>query len=132
MNLKEKIQSRESFMQFMKFGLVGILNTIIALVVYYALIELDINYLLANTVSWIVSVFNAFYWNNRYVFKNESYWLSALIKTYISYGASFLAGSALLYIFIDVCDISKFIAPFLTLVVSIPLNFVMNKFWTFK
>ena len=131
-NLKQMVQSRESFIQFVKFGLVGVSNTIIALAVYYALIWLDMNYLLANTISWIVSVFNAFYWNNRYVFKNEAYWLKSLFRTYVSYGASFLIGSALLYIFIEFCGISKNIAPLLTLVVSIPLNFLLNKFWTFR
>jgi putative flippase GtrA len=83
-------------------------------------------------VSWVVSVFNAFYWNNKYVFKNEAYWLKSLLKTYVSYGAAFLIGSALLYIFVDVCSVSKNIAPLLILIVSIPLNFFMNKFWTFK
>lgn len=25
--------------------------------------------MIANILSWVISVFNAFYWNNRYVFK---------------------------------------------------------------
>lgn len=122
----------KSVVQFIKFGIVGVSNTVISLVVYYLLLWLGAPYLIANTISWIVSVFNAFYWNNSYVFKNDTPWLKALVKTYISYGASFVAGSILLIVFVEVCNISDKIAPLLTLVLSIPMNFIMNKYWTFK
>ncbi len=122
----------KNLMQFIKFGIVGVSNTAIALAVYYFLLWIGAAYLLANTVSWIVSVFNAFYWNNRYVFKNDIPWFKALIKTYISYGASFVAASILLVIFVEWFGISDKIAPLLTLIISIPMNFILNKYWTFK
>ena len=122
----------KSIVQFIKFGIVGVSNTIIALVVYYLILWLGVPYLIANTISWIVSVFNAFYWNNRYVFINNTPWSKALVKTYISYGASFVVGSILLIIFVEVCNMSDKIAPLLTLVLTIPMNFIMNKYWTFK
>lgn len=122
----------KSVVQFIKFGIVGVSNTVISLVVYYLLLWLGAPYLIANTISWIVSVFNAFYWNNRYVFKNDTPWLKSLVKTYISYSVSFLVGSLLLVGFIEGIGVSDKIAPLLTLVVSIPMNFAMNKYWTFK
>lgn len=122
----------KSVVQFIKFGIVGVSNTVIALAVYYLLLWLGAPYLIANTISWIVSVFNAFYWNNHYVFKNDTPWLKALVKTYISYGTSFVASSILLIVFVEICNISDTIAPLLTLVLSIPMNFIMNKYWTFK
>lgn len=122
----------KSVVQFIKFGIVGVSNTVISLVVYYLLLWLGAPYLIANTISWIVSVFNAFYWNNRYVFKNDTPWLKSLVKTYISYSVSFLVGSLLLVGFIECIGVSDKIAPLLTLVVSIPMNFAMNKYWTFK
>ncbi len=122
----------KSIVQFIKFGIVGVSNTFIALTVYYLLLWLGAIYLIANTISWIVSVFNAFYWNNRCVFENDIPWLKAIIKTYISYGVSFVAGTILLIIFVEVCNISDKIAPLLTLLLTIPMNFIMNKYWTFK
>lgn len=118
--------------QFIKFGIVGVSNTVISLAVYYLVLWFGAAYLIANTISWIAGVFNAFYWNNRYVFKNDTPWFKILVKTYISYGASFIAGSILLVIFVEVFHISDKIAPLLTLVLSIPMNFIMNKYWTFK
>lgn len=132
MNLKNVISSKESFVQFVKFGIVGLSNTAIGLGTYYLFLWLDAHYLIANILSWLISVFNAYYWNSRYVFKSAASWLKTLIKTYISYGASFLVGTALLYVFVEWCGISKVLAPLVVLVVTIPLNFVLNKFWTFK
>jgi putative flippase GtrA len=123
---------KRTFIQFIKFGIVGLSNTAIGLGTYYLFLFLDFHYMIANILSWVISVFNAFYWNNQYVFKNSTAWCTALVRTYISYGFSFLFGCVVLYILVEWCGISDKIAPLLTLVITIPLNFVLNKFWTFR
>lgn len=123
---------RNVWIQFTKFALVGCLNTIIALAVYYVCLWLGCYYLTANIVSWFISVFNAFYWNNKYVFKNNVVWWKGLIKTYLSYGVSFVSGTIFLYLQVEWCEISEIIAPIFTLFLTVPMNFVFNKFWTFK
>ena len=123
---------KRTFIQFIKFGIVGLSNTAIGLGTYYLFLFFGLYYLIANILSWIISVFNAFYWNNRYVFPNHTEWFRALARTYLSYGFSFLFGCAVLYALVDWCGMSDKIAPLLTLLITIPLNFVLNKFWTFK
>ena len=122
----------KNIMQFIKFAVVGGSNTFIGLAVYYALLWVGAHYLCANTVSWVISVFNAFYWNNRYVFKNDVYWVKALGKTYASYGISFIIGMILMYMIVDGIGMSDKLAPIVTICVTTPLNFFMNKFWTFR
>ncbi|MCI1823560.1 MAG: GtrA family protein [Megasphaera sp.] len=129
---KGKTADRDNFKQFLKFGIVGLSNTGIAFVVYYSLVFLGIHYLVANVAAWIVSVFNAFYWNSRYVFKTTAFWLKALFKTYISYGISFLLGTGLLYGLVEWGHISVLLAPICTLLITVPVNFLMNKWWTFR
>lgn len=123
---------RDSWFQFFKFGLVGVLNTVIGLVSYYVFIIMGFHYMIANVLSWLISVFNAFYWNNKYVFKNNLSWWRALIKTYISYGLSFVFSAVLLFIFVEYVEISEVVAPIAILTLTIPVNFFMNKYWTFK
>lgn len=123
---------RDSWFQFFKFGLVGALNTVIGLVSYYVFIIMGFHYMIANVLSWLISVFNAFYWNNKYVFKNNLSWWRALIKTYISYGLSFVFSAVLLFIFVEYVEISEVVAPIAILTLTIPVNFFMNKYWTFK
>lgn len=126
-----------TFMQFVKFGLVGVSNTFISYMVYLASVLCGANYLLGNLLGFVVSVLNSFYWNNKYVFKKEKdskrSGVNALIKTFISYGATgLLLSSALLYVWIDLLGISELAAPIINLLVTIPLNFVLNKLWAFK
>lgn len=123
---------KETVIQFIKFGIVGLANTAIGLGAYYLFLWLGCHYMLANVLSWLISVFNAFYWNHRYVFKSDTTWLKALLRTYLSYGLSFVVGAAFLCILVEWCNISPVIAPLVVLVVTVPLNFGLNKFWTFR
>lgn len=126
-------KSMKIIKQFIKFGIVGISNTIISLAVYYILIFLNFNYILANTIGFVVSVLNAYYWNSRYVFENSTEKSGKrLLKTFISYGCTFLLSTLLLFIMVDCLHISQLIAPIINLIVTVPLNFLLNKFWAFK
>ena len=83
------------FFQFIKFGIVGLSNTFISYAVYATLTFLGIPYLLANVAGFLLSVLNAFFWNNRYVFRkpedeSRSLWCR-LAKTFLPY-----AGTAVL------------------------------------
>ncbi len=129
---KNDLTSKEFITQFIKFGIVGLSNTAVGFGVYYALYFCNINYLIANGVSWVISVFNAFYWNNKYVFQSGSGWWKTLFRTYISYGASLLASSLLMYVLVEFFKVTPVHAPVLCLLITIPLNFILNKFWAFK
>ena len=87
-------------------------------------------------VGTIVSIANAFFWNDRYVFSgNENDWkskLKRLGKTYISYGGTSILSNVMLWIEVVFFSFSKGIAPIVNLLVTIPLNFVINKFCTFR
>lgn len=134
--VKLGIYDRTSFIQFViqliKFGLVGLSNTAVSLAIYYLLVYLDIHYILANLAGFVVSVLNSFYWNRKYVFKSSGNIASSLVKTFISYGFTFVLGSLLLFIMVDLVEISAYIAPILNLLVTIPLNYMMNRFWAFR
>lgn len=121
-----------SIVQFIKFSVVGISNTAIAFSIYYFLLWFNVDYLIANTISWLISVFNAFFWNNRYVFKTEIHWFKSLIKTYIAYLISLILGLVVMFMLVDILLISKFIAPLFTLCITTPINFLLNKFWTYR
>lgn len=123
----------QTFMQFVKFCLVGVSNTAISLAIYYIFIAINKNlYILGNAVGFVVSVLNSYFWNSRFVFKKQDEKSKTVIKTFIAYGTNLILGSLLLYLFIDVLHISEFVAPLINLIVTVPLNFVLNKFWVMK
>lgn len=135
--LSQNEKLREWLAQFVKFGLVGAVNTLLSLGINYLFIWIDPSlYLCGNFVGWAVSVLNAFYWNNRFVFQKSAatrkeLWLR-LGKSYVSYGASFLLSTLLMWLEVQVLGLSEWLSPILTLIVTIPLNFVVNKLWTFR
>jgi putative flippase GtrA len=126
--------------QFVKFGIVGFSNTVIAYAIYSALVYVNIHYIAANVAAFIVSVLNSFFWNSKYVFKRlpdddrrkSGVW-GALLKSYVSYAFTGLAlSNIMLYVFVDLLRVSAYIAPLISLAITVPLNFILNKKWTFK
>lgn len=135
-DLKEK-KRYSTLIQFIKFGIVGISNTLISYCTYAVLVWLGVNFLLSNLIGFVVSVLNSFYWNSRYVFDlnnaDTKQKLKALIKTFISYaGTGLVLSSAMLILWIDIVQLSKYIAPIINLIITVPVNFVVNKVWAFK
>ena len=123
--------------QFVKFGLVGVSNTLVSWICYYIILWIDDNlYMLGSLVGTVVSIANAFIWNDRFVFKGqENDWknrLKRLGKTYVSYGGTSLLSMLLLWIEVQLFGVRKVIAPVVNLLITIPINFLINKFWTFR
>lgn len=138
-------QTWSNLLQFIKFGIVGLTNTIISYLIYVgSLLQLQnmscpakYDYLIAQILSFVLSVLWSFYWNNKLVFtKKEGQQrnvLYTLLKTYISYSFTGLFLNAILSIlWVQVFNWSKFIAPILNLIFSVPINYFLNKFWAFK
>lgn len=130
-------KKKQTLIQFVKFGIVGVSNTAISLLVYYIVLWINENwYLAGNVAGWVISVANAFFWNERYVFTQENRGFAATLKrigkTYLSYGATFLLSTILLYLEVDIWHWSAVISPLVNLLITIPLNFLLNKFWTFR
>ncbi len=135
--------NKDNIIQFIKFGIVGASNTVVSYVVYvltlYSLHSLKVSwdYFVGNLLGFVLSVLWSFYWNNRYVFQkkhgeNRNPW-KALFKMYLSYGfTGIILSNALSYLWIDVIGIPKLIAPLINCMIGIPVNFVLNKYWTFE
>lgn len=119
--------------QFIKFAIVGISNTLLSLAIYYILVLIGVNYILSYVVAFALSVLNAYYWSRKYVFKHsELNKVNQLARVYISYGFTFMLSTGLLLLMVDVLRISELIAPLINLSVTMPLNYLLNKFWAFR
>ncbi len=123
--------------QFMSFGIVGAINTILGLVIYWGMVGVGIHYLIANTVGFVITVAISYVLNNIFTFRKKDepveWFVKKLLKVYASY---FMTGivlnSVLLWMWNDVVGINKNISPILNLFISIPVNFVLNKKWAYK
>lgn len=137
-NLLQKIQlvqrkMHKNIKQFIKFSLVGVSNTAVSYIVYclFVLIDKDL-YLIGNGAGFFVGVLNSYFWNSRFVFKKKDCRVSTLLKTYISYGITFLLNMFILYLLVDVAGIHEMIAPIINIIILTPINFLLNKLWAFR
>ena len=161
--MEEDKKSRLSALwQFIKFGMVGALNTVLNYLIYnfcYYVFHSGVH--IANITAFVITVFIAFLLQSRFVFKQDEQaekriWWKVLIKTYISYSFTGLfLTELLLLLWLNVIDISQYLggvcgwlsgfgltlapkdlaaslAPILNMVFTIPLNFIINKFWAYR
>ena len=81
-------------------------------------------------------IMREFFWNDRFVFKGKNNdlksKLSRLVRTYVSYGGTSILAIALLWTQINLLGVPKTIAPLTNLLITVPLNFLINKLWAFK
>lgn len=137
LRLKLSEEKLEVVVQFIKFGLVGVSNTLISYVVYLIGIGCGIHYLAASVLGFVISVVNSFYWNNKYVFAGNTStkrsWIKTFLKTFMAYaGTGLILNNILLVIWVDLFHLPQAVAPLVNLFITIPLNFILNKLWAFK
>lgn len=135
---------KNTWIQFIKFGIVGVSNTVISYLLNIGTLfllksmGLTYDYLIANTVAFVLSVLWSFYWNERFVFiknkeKFRSNRLVRLFKMYMSYAfTGIILNNVLSYGWISLFGISKLIAPLINSAVGVPINYFINKKWTFE
>ena len=133
-----KRKYKDSIIQFLKFGIVGGINTNVS----YAITNIgfyvfNLHPQICNAVAFAITVFISFILNSQFVFtqskEEKPPFLRALFKVYVSYSITglFLMG-ILLYIEESIFGIPHYIATLANLIVTIPINFILNKFWAYK
>ena len=125
------------FRQFVKFGIVGVSNTLVSLIVYYIFYFINSDlYIVGNAAGFIISVLHAYFLNSTFVFKADDDKKRSkgkiLIRSYIAYGSTFLLSELLLVVQVEWISVSGMIAPIINLLITVPLNFILNKFWTYN
>lgn len=144
LRIKVQEEAWKKFIQFVKFVLVGSSNVIISYGVYLIIFQLfqiwrilpDTDYLIAQFIGYVLSIFWSFYWNWKYVFvedRNVLPWYMVLVKSFIAYSfTGVFLNSLLSFLWVEFVGVSKSIAPVINLVINVPTNFVMNKLWAFR
>ncbi len=131
--------------QFLKFGIVGLSNTVIGYFIYVAALAgfraadifPGIDIYIAQFIMFLLSVLWSFYWNNKAVFKTgegeERNLAAALLKTYAAYAfTSLFLSELLLHLWVGILGISEYLSPIINLLITVPLNFIIQKFWAFR
>jgi putative flippase GtrA len=123
-----------NWLQLVRFAIVGASGYAVNLILYALLVKvLGVEYLVAETVAWIVSAANNFVWNRHWTFKARDGQVHAqaarfFLVTLLALGANLIV----LRILVESAGMDKVVAEVLALGASTPLNFLGNKLWSFR
>lgn len=118
--------------KILKFGTVGIFNTLITIVSYTLLYELGVQYLVANIIAYFLGVLNSYYWNKNWVFQSTSKHRKLFSKFIVVNLITLMFNTGSLYIFVDYLRFHPVIGQIISIGIGMVINFILNKKWTFS
>ena len=128
--------------QVLLFALVGFSSALVNLGIYnLALWGLQaaglfpcFDFLVAQFFGFVISVAWAFFFNRRYVFRSPGApWKESLIKVYITYSITGVGLSSLLsLLWVHILGIPREAVTILNDMLCFPVNFLLNKYWSFR
>lgn len=132
-----ELQKRPYLKQFLKFCIVGGLNTILDFVIYIGLtrpfVFWEKNYILAGFVSFIFAATSSYFLNKTWTFRDRQ---SKITKQYPKFllisTIGLLLNLTTLYLLVSQFKIYDLIAKIIAVILVTFWNFIMNKIWTFK
>ncbi len=128
------ISERPMVKQFVKFGLVGLLNTTIDYTLFTAFFYvIHIHYLLANAMSFSIAVTNSYILNRRWTFRSDNpAWRTEAAKFLIVNIIGLGLSELLLFIFVESLHLHKLIAKAGAIAIVLCWNFAGTRWWAFR
>ncbi len=140
------IEKKQTLIQFIKYAMVGCLNTAVTLgVIYVCNSLLSINLYAANAIGYVAGLINSFIWNKNWVFKSHNEYKREAMKFAFGFGICYLLQLLVVYL-LATDDFSlrqweilgfftlsgKGVATIIGNIVYTLANFIYNRLVTFK
>jgi putative flippase GtrA len=118
--------------KFIKFGFIGIINTAITIASYAFLVYvMDVNFIIANIIAYMLGMINSYIWNKNWVFRVKESNLGIYVKFFVINLAMLGLNSLGLFILVDTYHLNKLIAQLVVVGLGMVLNFFLTKTWAF-
>ena len=127
-------KSENTWYSFFKFSLVGISNTLIFFVLYYAVILIfgERYYLVGQAIGYFTGTVNSYILNSRFVFSQAKHNKFTFFKMCLCYCLIYILQTIIIFILVSRLNISEFIAPTITALITTLINFFLNKTFIFN
>jgi putative flippase GtrA len=123
-----------NWLQLIRFGVVGASGYAVNLALFAALDKgLRVEYLLAETVAWVVAAANNFWWNRHWTFKaGDGMVRTQAFRFFVVSLVALGFNLVVLRVLVKHAGVDELVAEVVALVASTPPNFLGNKLWSFK
>ena len=125
------------YKEIINYLIFGVATTVVSIVSYFIFAKtFNINPIISNIISWVISVFFAYITNRKYVFESKTTGKKEIIKEMISFFScrifSGIIDTSIFTVMVEILKINDGIAKIVTQVIVIILNYVLSKLVTFR
>ncbi|MCI1859211.1 MAG: GtrA family protein [Sporolactobacillus sp.] len=114
----------------------GVLTTVINVVCFFILVQYQMDYRIATTVAWLVSVLFAYVTNKHYVFKSKTSTITSLLKEMLSFFwfrlLSYFLDLGSMIIMVSFLNLNETWAKIIANILVVIINYVLSKWIIFK
>src|ERR1700729_1080048 len=119
--------------QFVKFGVVGVSNTLLFFAIYTLLLKVfGVWYLAASAIGFSIGAVNGFLLNRRWTFAGHVGDSLTPVRWGVVQGCGLALNEGLLFLFVDGAGIEKLLGQALATIVVTVVTFLVNRAWTFR
>ncbi|HEY5057946.1 MAG TPA: GtrA family protein [Gaiellaceae bacterium] len=117
----------------MKFGIVGVSNTLLSFAVYTLLLKVfGVWYLAASAIGFALGAVNGFLLNRRWTFREHVGDALTPVRWTVVQGCGLLANLGLVYLFVDRVGLDKLLGQACATAIVTVIAFLVNRAWTFR
>jgi putative flippase GtrA len=136
--------------QSLKFGAVGAVNTLLTLVIIRVMTYTGSSQELANVTGYAAGLVNSYFWNRLWTFRSREGWRRSAVRFLGVFGVCYVLQFIVLFLLNRICPehppLYGFFSPLwqtvpvdplfynqiLAMLFYTALNFIINKYYTFK
>lgn len=122
--------------QAFKFGLVGVLNTAVDWLVYFALTHglayFGAHLTFAKGISYTVGVLNSFFWNKTWTFRSSAATRSTLLPFFVTNLVGLAINTGLMQVCLHTLRLPEILSLIVATLGTLAWNFTLSKLVVFK
>jgi putative flippase GtrA len=122
---------KESYREIISYSIWGIMTTIVNILIYKTLINLNIHYTISTSIAWLISVIFAFFTNKIFVFRSKLYSFKYVIVEMLKFFAArfltyFIDLFGLVYL-INNLKVNSLTSKVIVNMLIIIINYILSK-----
>jgi len=119
---------KNKIIEYIKFNIIGLSNFLIAQIIYISLfLGLKLNYLIAYTITSVISISASYFLNSKFTFKENNYSTKKFSLSILVYVFEYILNMGIITLLVQVFDIGKILAPIIAPIFSTPPVFFMMR-----
>lgn len=121
--IKRVIKNHQSFLRFV---IVGFINTFNYYVLYLLLLFLNNPYIISHTIAFVISMIGSFYLNCYFTYQTKPTF-KKFFQFPLTYVVNYTVTTVSLFLLVDLLSLNEFVAPLIAAILPIPFTYLISK-----